>query len=427
MLLEDNKYKKRLIDNKIEKYLKVFGAISITGPKWCGKTSTALYFADSVSYLTDKSVRDVASVKPSYIFTDTKTQLIDEWQLVPGIWDAVRHRCDRINEKGKFILTGSTSLEKDEEEEEVFHSGTGRIASINMFPMSLYESGDSSGKASITDMLNDSISEGFDREIELDYIAKLIIRGGWPENINIDDEFTHLIPREYIESVINKDINERKTNKKDPNKVRMLLKSLARNTASVVGVATIVKDIEEYENQNDLLASRQTVSDYLSSLNNLYLIFNQEAFSINYRSSKRVGKTSKKHLVDPSLACACLDLSVPKLMDDFNTFGLMFESLVIRDLRIYVDYLDGRIYHFRDNQSGDEVDAILEFRDGSYGVFEVKLTSNGIDDAKKSLLKFYDNVSKKPKFMCIIVGVLSAVMKDEETGIYIVPITSLRP
>ena len=209
--------------------------------------------------------------------------------------------------------------------------------------------------------------------------------------------------------------------------MRMLIRSLARNESSIAGNDTIVKDIEEYETEEGLLESRITVADYISVLDSLYITANQEAFSINYRSSKRIGKSPKRHLIDPSLACASLDLSIEKLMNDFNTFDFMFESLVSRDLRIYMDYLDGHLYHFRDNVSGDEVDSILEFRDGSYAAIEIKLTDIGVEEAKKSLTKFYNNVEKKPKFMCIIVGHYEAVIKDKETGIYIIPITSLRP
>lgn len=427
MSLKKEDYKKRLIDNKIDRYLNIFGAISITGPKWCGKTWTSLNHANSVTYMTEKSPRDLALVDPKYIFTEKFPQLIDEWQLVPSIWDSVRHECDNDHKKGKFILTGSTTLSKNDEDDEVFHSGTGRIAIMNMYPMSLYESGDSSGDVTITDMMNDSVKTKYIRKVELDELAKLIIRGGWPDNIDKDLKDIDIIPKSYIDSVVNKDINERKDKKRDSNKMRMLIRSLSRNESSIAGVETIVKDVAEYETEKDLIESKITVADYISVLDSLYLTANQEAFSVNYRSSKRIGKSPKRHLIDPSLACASLDLSIEKLLNDHNTFGLMFESLVERDLRIYMDYLDGRLYHFRDNVSGDEVDAILEFRDGSYGAIEIKLSDRSIEEAKKSLTKFYNNVGKKPKFMCIIVGHYEAIVQDKETGIYIVPITSLAP
>ncbi|MFQ9769082.1 MAG: ATP-binding protein [Clostridia bacterium] len=420
-------YRKRLIDDKIDRYLKIFGAISIQGPKWCGKTWTSLKHANSVSYMTEKSPRDLAKVDPKYIFNQDRPQLIDEWQLVPSIWDAVRHECDSDHDKGKFILTGSTSLSKEEREEEIFHSGTGRIAIMKMNPMSLYESGDSTGDVSIEEMFSGNVNCKYIRKVELDELAKLIIRGGWPENIDKEGDDIEVIPRSYIESVITRDINERKDKKRDSNKMRMLIRSLSRNETTIAGNDTIVKDIEEFENTDDLIASRLTVADYVSVLDDLYLTANQEAFSINYRSSKRIGKSPKRHLVDPSLACASLDLTVDKLLNDHETFGLLFEALVERDLRIYMDYLDGHLYHFRDNVSGDEVDSILEFRDGEYAAVEIKLSDGSVEDAKKSLMTFYKNVNKKPKFMCIIVGHYEAVIQDKETGIYIIPITSLRP
>lgn len=427
MSLRRKDYHERLIDDKIAKYLTIFGAVSIEGPKWCGKTWTALNHANSVSYMTERSPRDLAKVDPKYIFSNERPQLIDEWQLVPSVWDSVRHECDSDHEKGKFILTGSTSLTKEESEEEVFHSGTGRIAVMKMYPMSLYESGDSTGDVSITDLLNNTVNCRYIRKVELDEVARLIIRGGWPENIDKSGEDIEIIPRSYIDSIVNRDINERKDKKRDSNKMRMLIRSLSRNETSIAGIDTIVKDIEEYETGDELIESRITVADYISVLDSLYLTANQEAFNVNYRSSKRIGKSPKRHLVDPSLACAGLGLTVPKLLNDHETFGLMFEALVERDLRIYMEYLDGHLYHFRDNTSGDEVDSILEFRDGSYAAIEIKLSDGSIEDAKKSLTTFYNNVKKKPEFMCIIVGHYEAVIQDKETGIYIIPITSLRP
>lgn len=424
MSLKKESYKERLIDKKISKYLNVFGAISIEGPKWCGKTWTGLNHANSVTYMTERSPRDLANVDPKYIFSKERPQLIDEWQLVPSIWDAVRHECDNDHEKGKFILTGSTTLSKIDNGK-VFHSGVGRIALMKMFPMSLYESGDSTGDVSLEDMLLNKVNLGYVRKVELDELAKLIVRGGWPENIDRTVDMD-IIPRNYIDSIINKDINEN-NRRRSPNKMRMLIRSLARNESSIAGDDTIVKDIEEYENSTELIESRATVADYISVLDSLYLTNNQEAFDINYRSSKRVGKSPKRHLIDPSLACASLDLTVEKLLNDFHTFGLMFEALVERDLSIYMDYLDGHLFHFRDNTSGDEVDAILEFRDGSYGAIEIKLSDYNVSEGIKSLKKFYDNVKRKPKFMCVIVGHYEAIFQDKETGIYVVPITSLRP
>ena len=209
--------------------------------------------------------------------------------------------------------------------------------------------------------------------------------------------------------------------------MRMLIRSLSRHESTVVGDKTLVRDIEEYENGEERIESRATVADYAGVLDSLFLIANQEAYSVHYRSSSRIGKSAKRHLVDPSLCCASLHLTVEKLLNDHETFGLMFEALVERDLRIYADYLEGHLYHFRDNASGDEVDAIVEFKDGDYAAFEIKLSDGSIQDAIDSLITFRDNAGKKPAYLCVIVGHLDTVMRDPETGIFIVPVTSLKP
>ena len=427
MSLTREGYRPRLIDDKVARYLRVFGAVSIEGPKWCGKTWTGLNHANSVSYVTDKSVLNLAAVDPKYIFLEDRPQLIDEWQIVPEIWDAVRHECDSDHGKGKFILTGSTSLKKKRGESKVYHTGTGRIAPLRMHPMSLFESGDSTGEASLSGMLAGHVTEGYVRKVELNELARLIIRGGWPENLDMADEDIGIIPESYIEAIVTKDMHERQTKKRNPQKMRMLIRALSRHESAVAGEKTLIRDIEEYENSDELIESRATVADYIGVLDSLFLIANQEAYSVHYRSSARIGKSAKRHLVDPSLSCASLHLTPDKLMNDHETFGLMFEALVERDLRIYADYLGGQLYHFRDNASGDEVDAIVEFKEGDYAAFEIKLSDGSIRDAVKSLKKFSENVGKKPAYMCVIVGHLDTVMRDPETGIYIVPVTSLKP
>lgn len=430
MKIKQEGYKTRLIEKKIEDYLSVFGAISIEGPKWCGKTWTSLQHSKSEIYMDDDDIREMAKLDVKSIFNhdiEKKPQLIDEWHLVPQIWDAVRRECDKVTEKGNFIITGSTTLPDKIMKEKVHHSGAGRIGRLNMYTMSLYESGESSGLASLTQMLNNTQETVNTGEVELLKLAKLLIRGGWPANINVSENKIGIIPKSYIDSILNVDMNEETEKRRDKNKMRMLLKSLARNESTIVGNKTIIKDIEEYENGEDILSSRDTVSEYLDILDRLHLIENQEAYGENYRSPKRVGKSPKRHLTDPSLSCACLGLTPEKLFKDLNTFGLMFEALVERDLRIYMDFLDGHLYHFRDNVTGLEVDSILEFSEGDYAAIEIKLGYNQVDDAKKNLKSFYDNMIKKPKFMCIVVGKCPAIIKDPETGIYIVPITALKP
>jgi len=424
--LKKDGYRPRLIDDKVARHLKIFGAVSIEGPKWCGKTWTGLNHANSVTYMTERSQRDLAKIDPKYIFLADRPQLIDEWQIVPGIWDAVRHECDSSREKGKFILTGSTSLDSSSSDE-IYHSGTGRISTIRMHTMSLYESGDSTGEASISDMLRGELNEGYTGKVGLDKLAHLIVRGGWPENIDMESADIGIIPKSYIDAIVTKDMHEGQARKRNPNKMRMLIRSLSRNETTLAGDATLVRDIEEYENEEQLIRSRATIAEYLGVLDSLYITANQAAYSLNYRSSSRIGKTAKRHLVDPSLCCASLDLTTDKLLHDHETFGLLFEALVERDLRIYADYLGGCLYHFRDNSSGDEVDSIIEFSDGSYAAFEIKLSDEGIADAVSGLSKFYTNVKRKPVFMCVVAGHCEAVIKDPETGVFIVPATSLKP
>lgn len=417
MNFNNDEYMPRLIDKNLDDYLKVFGALYVEGPKWCGKTWTSSKHAKSAVYLDDDETKERALLDLELILNEKQPELIDEWHLVPKIWDKVRRKCDEDSKKGKYILTCSTEL-NDERKKEVFHSGAGRIGKIKMYTMSLYESGDSTGDASLTAMLEDKQKNVNVKIPSLKELANLIVRGGWPSNIKVDADKVGLIPKSYIESILDKDMNDDK--KRDKNKMRMLLKSLSRNESTVVSNETLIKDIDSIE-------SRITLRDYLDVLDRLHIIENQEAFVKNYRSKERIGKSPKRHLTDPSLACASLNMNADKLLKDLKTFGFLFESLVERDLRIYIEYLGGHLYHFRDNVTGLEVDSILEFSNGDYAAVEIKLGYNAIETAKKDLLKFYDNMITKPKFMCIITGNFTSVVKDKETGIYIVPITALKP
>ena len=424
MSLRKEEYIDRLVDKKIKEYLEVFGAISIEGPKWCGKTWASLNHANSKVLLDEDDAKEKAKLSLDLILEEEKPELIDEWNLIPEVWDAVRRKCDETVKKGNYILTCSTKLTDDEQKEKIHHSGAGRIGKIQMHTMSLYESGDSTGKASIQDMLNDNLKNGLNEKVTLQKLANLIIRGGWPSNIKTPEDKIGIIPKSYIEAILDKDIHDDK--KRDKDKMLMLLKSLARNESTVVSKNTLLRDIEQCSDK-DIIESRITLDDYLDVLNRLHIIENQNAYSENYRSPDRLGKASKRHFTDPSLACSCLDLTKDKLIDDPKTFGFMFEALVERDLRIYMEYLNGTIYHLRDNVSGLEADTILEFSDGEYAAVEIKLGYREVENAKKSLLNLYNNMIKKPKFMCVIVGFTDIIAKDPETGIYIVPITALRP
>ena len=423
MTLKKDGYKERLIDKKIEEYLKIFGAISIVGPKWCGKTWTSLNHAKSVKYISsnDKKIYNLAMLDANLILDGDYPILIDEWQLVPHIWDCVRRKCDEDKIKGKFILTGSAT----EKIKEINHSGAGRICKLEMGTMSLYESGDSDGLISLNDLFdNKEIKNQLVKELTLEEIANLILRGGWPENINKSAKDSQIITKSYIKDILDKDINEIDNKTRNRDKMEMLLKSLARNESTIVSNERIIKDI--IENDFDSI-NKETVGEYLDVLNKLHLINNQIAYSANVRSKDNIGTSPKRHFTDPSIACALLNLNYNKMINDLNTFGFLFESLVERDLRIYSFYNDGELRHFRNNTTGLEVDAIVLNSDGDYGAIEVKLGSNQIEDAKANLLKFYEKVNKKPKFMCIICGLWNCIVKDKETGIYIFPITSLRP
>lgn len=425
MSLRKESYIDRLIDKKIDEYLSVFGAISIEGPKWCGKTWASLNHANSKVLLDDEETKEKAKLDLNFILNDEKPELIDEWNLIPEVWDAVRRKCDDTTEKGNYILTCSTKLTDAEQKEKIHHSGAGRIGKLEMHTMSLYESGDSTGKVSIQDMLNNKLQNDLNEKITLDKLAHLIIRGGWPSNIKTEESKASIIPKSYIKAILDKDIHDDK--KRDVNKMNMLLKSLARNESSIANKNTLLKDIAENAGEKELIESRITIDDYLDVLSRLHIIENQDAYSENYRSPDRIGKSAKRHFTDPSLACACLDLTKDKLINDLKTFRFMFEALVERDLKIYMDYLEGRLCHFRDNVTGLEVDSILEFNGGEYAAVEIKLGYHQVEEAKKNLINFSNNMIKKPKFMCVIVGYTDVIAKDPETGIYIVPITALRP
>ena len=423
MTLKKEGYKERLIDKKIEECLKIFGAVSIVGPKFCGKTWTSLAHSKSVKYINsnDKKLYTLAQMDVNQILVGEYPILIDEWQLIPSIWDCVRRKCDEDKIKGKFILTGSAT----EKENTIDHSGAGRICKLDMGTMSLFESGESDGYVSLNDLFKNIEFKGhLTKELSLEDIANLIMRGGWPDNIENTPKESQLIVKSYIKDILDKDINEIDGVKRDRNKMEMLLKSLARNESSLASNETLIKDV--IENEYDSI-NKETVGEYLNVLDKLHLIQNQQAFNPNVRSRENVGKTAKRHFTDPSIVCGLLNLNYDKMISDLNTFGFLFESLVERDLRIYSKYNNGELRHFRNNVSGLEVDSIVINEEGEYGAIEIKLGSNQIEEAKTNLLKFYEKVDKKPKFMCIICGLWNNVMKDPDTGIYIIPINALKP
>ena len=426
MKLTKNGYIPRLIDKSIDENLKIFGAISIEGPKWCGKTWTALNHSNSVVYLnnTMDSFKDknLAEMDVDLILDKAKPELIDEWQEVPAVWDAVRFKCDLDGGKGKYILTGSSVPVSDK----IRHSGAGRICKMKMYTMSLFESGDSSGDVSLVDLFNGKIKNKLVDKVTLQKIAEFIVRGGWPNAINMPIEGAIKITKSYIEAVLDKDIVEIDGVHRSKQRMEMLLRSLARNESTVSSNKVLMKDVDDNVTEEDLNISRNTITNYLDVLERLHLIENQNSFTYKIRSRSNVGKNVKRHFVDPSLGCAVLNITPEKLMNDLETMGLYFEALSERDLKIYAENIGAKLYHYRENDTGVEVDAIVELSDGEYGAIEIKLGSNKIDEAVESLNRFYNLAEVKPKFMCVICGLYDAVVKRPD-GIYVFPITALKP
>lgn len=427
MPLTKKGYTKRLIDDEIEELLNMFGAISIEGPKFCGKTWTSLNHANSFVLLTKSdnpnSDYQKALIDRSLIYTNDYPELLDEWQSIVQILDDVRTKCDEDGKKGKFILSGSSVPAN---QMDIFHSGAGRIYKLNMYTMSLYESGDSSGLVSLNSLFkNENINVNLKEKPNLAKFADLIIRGGWPASLEFEAKNYYRLPESYITDVLDHDIFYDGVIR-DKNKMRMLMKSLARNESTLVTNEKLINDISEFNNNCEYSINRNTVSDYLSILENIHMIKNQLPFSEKIRSSIRVGKSVKRHFIDPSLACSLLGLKQEHLMKDLNLFGFMFESLVVRDLRIYIEHLGGMIYHYHENNTGFEVDAIVELRDGTFGAIEIKLGVGAIDEASKNLLQFKNNCVTSPAFLCVVCGMIDYAYQRED-GVYVVPITALKP
>ena len=404
MKLTKTGYIPRLIDKAIEENLKIFGAISIEGSKWCGKTWTALNHSNSVVYLNNTAdnfrEKHLAEMDVNLVLDKEKPELIDEWQEVPSI-------CVPVSDK-------------------IHHSGAGRICKMKMYTMSLYESGDSSGDVSLKDLFEHNVKNQLVNKVELKRLAELIVRGGWPESISMDISGAMKIAKSYIEAVLDKDIMEIDGIKRDKEKMEMLLRSLARNESTISTNNVLMKDIDYNVTEEDISISRNTVTDYLNVLNRLHLIENQNSFMYKIRSRLNVGKNPKRHFVDPSLGCAVLNITPEKLMNDLETMGLYFEALCERDLKIYAESIGAKLYHYRENDTGIEVDSIIEIADGEYGAIKIKLGANKEEEAAESLKKFYELAEIKPKFMCIICGLYNAVVRRPD-GIYVLPITALKP
>lgn len=419
-------YKARIIDKKIDKYLSVFGAICIEGPKWCGKTWTSSYHSNSEIYIGDPSGnfqnRQLAQMSPSLVLEGETPRLIDEWQEVPPLWDAVRYKVDQIPKKGQFILTGSATPNH----KGILHSGAGRIARIRMRTMSLYESGDSSGDVSLEDLCNGKLTPKMTGEVDLKNVIEFIIRGGWPASLGLSIESAALLPKEYLEAVLNDDIYRVDGVKRNTHKMRLLLRSLARNESTTVSNKTLKNDIKEIDDED---IDTATIADYLNILDRLFITDNQKPFSTKIRSSVRIKQSEKRHFCDPSLACALLNITPNMLLNDLETLSFLFESLCERDLKIYAESIDAHVYHYQDYKNR-EIDTIIELNDGRWCAMEIKLGANQIESAAENLKKIYEKMEKDPKSILpsamIIVCGLSNAAYQREDGIYVVPLTALK-
>lgn len=420
-----NNYKNRIIDKSLDIYLDIFGAVLIEGPKWCGKTWTSKYHSNSEFLLADPkgnfNNKQLAMMNPELALSGEKPRLIDEWQEVPSIWDAIRGKVDEVGEKGQFILTGSATVNKDK----YIHSGTGRIARLRMRPMSLYESGLSDGKISLRDICYNEATDCFTGDVNLDAIINYVLVGGWPASMNMTEKQGTLLSKEYIKSVLSEDIYKVDNIKRDAHKVELLLRSLARNESTTVTNRTLKNDVKE-KDFDDI--NIDTITDYLNLFNKLYLIENLPPFANKLRSSLRVKQSEKRHFVDPSLACALLNLTKEKLLNDLEFLGFLFESLVERDLLTYVSSFNAKLYHYQDYDN-NEMDAIIELEDGSWCGFEIKLGAHQIEEAANNLIEINESIKKQggtpAKSLCVICGLTNAAYKRPD-GVYVVPITSLK-
>lgn len=420
-------YKRRIADRILERKVLGKGAVLIEGPKWCGKTTTAKQLAKSMLDLGDASVlkqsAQMIEISPKALLEGTTPRLIDEWQALPSVWDSIRSEVDKRGEPSQFILTGSSVLP---DAEETIHSGTGRFAHIMMRPMSLYESGESTGSVSLKDLFEGKTPDIQQCELEIDDIAYLTCRGGWPwatlipRNIALDQAF------DYVDSVTKRDIQRVDKVKRSSERARLLLRSYARNISQPASYATIRKDM--LSNDASTL-DEDTVADYVKALKKLFVIEDLAAWNPNIRSKAAIRTSDTRHFVDPSIGTAVLGLGPKDLVNDLDSFGLFFEDMAVRDLRVYAEALDGQLYHYRDG-NGLECDTVLHRRNGSYAFLEVKLGGEErINDAAASMIELSNNIDTDkmplPSFMAVIVGVGKYAYRRKD-GVYVIPIGCLK-
>ena len=423
--MERKDYKPRLIDKRLDDFLTAAGAVVVEGPKWCGKTWTSSQHSNSEFLIGSAEGnfqnKRLAELAPETVLAGDTPRMLDEWQEVPLLWDAVRSEVDKRNAKGQFILTGSATPNR----KGILHSGAGRIARLRMRPMTLFESGDSSGKVSLSELCEGKFTPCMNGEVTLLHFAELIVRGGWPGNLNVPVKNASIIAQEYITALLENDIYRLDEVKRDVRKMHLLLKSLARNESTIASVAVLRKDISGVDGEN---IDDNTINAYLDVFRRMFLLDNQLPFAPATRSSIRIKQAEKRHLADPSLACALLKMTPQGLVNDLETFGFLFEALCIRDLRIYAETFGAELYHYRDYKD-NEFDAVIELPDKRWCGVEVKLGANQIDSAAENLLrinKAIEDANGNPASILIVVCGLSNAAYRRPDGVYVLPITMLK-
>lgn len=421
-------YKTRVLDEILRRKLKGMGAVLIEGPKWCGKTTTAEQQAKSIVYMNDTRrggmYVQLAAMSPQTLLEGECPRLIDEWQVAPSLWDAIRFDVDHREGDGFYILTGSSvpaRLDKNS------HSGTGRIARQQMYTMSLWESGDSNGKISLSDLFGGGALPCINDETDIHNLAYLVCRGGWPKASLQDRDIALDRAYDYYDAVTERDIKRVDDVDRDTEKAKRIMRSYARFQGAQVSINKIVQDIRS--NESDEI-SNGTVEDYIKALRKLFVIEDMPAWNPNLRSRTAIRTSDTRYFIDPSIAVAALGAGPNNLINDLETFGLLFETMCIRDLRVYASALNGNVYHYRD-KNGLECDAIVHLRNGNYGLIEIKLGGEKlINDGAESLKKLASNIDvtrmKKPSFMMVLAG-LAPYAFQRTDGVWVVPVNCLKP
>ena len=423
-------YKSRIIDTLLEKKLQAKGAVLIEGPKWCGKTTTAEEIAASKIMLSKPDIKEhfksLLEIDADAALAGEAPMLIDEWQTVPKLWDAVRYTVDHRHKMGQFILTGSAVPDKEAEKERE-HSGTGRFAWLTMRPMTLFESGESNGTVSLGDLFSTPEKILQKNELKLTDIAFLICRGGWPTAVGLPEEAALEQAFDYYDAVTKEDITKVDGVKRASERVQRLMRAYARHQGTQASVATLKEDLK---NNDTTALDEDTITSYLDALRKIFVVEDMPAWNPNLRSKTAIRTTDTRYFVDPSIATAALGLGPADLMNDLNTMGFFFEAMCVRDLRVFAEALNGKVYHYRD-KTGLECDAVIHLRNGQYGLIEIKLGGDSlIKEGAQTLTALANQIDttrmKSPAFKMILTATGEYAYRRPEDGIYIVPIGCLK-